>query len=314
MARVPPSAGSLSPATRRVELAADVPPALHPIQADIWRSDTVSPLARAVPLVNTQHNATVTQLEASAKWQALLELLGPRAMVDLLSSPNLALFGVLPRACYRQISGTVVYDLKPLSLLEKQLTPLDIQPSATLAGAESVSTIDCDRARPRCAGSPLKRRATTPAFLGLPTLPESPAAQPYLPSKRSLDSTEMARDDVYSIKRRRVLVPSASVPALAPPPATALPTPGRLPPRTFAKTRSETSLLGTGVGPFITVGPSAAQPSKRARQEVLLKPSQVELVRHRMHHAKPSRNGAGHIVYGLSKKSEFNQSAPGACD
>lgn len=294
--------GYLPSAPRRVEResAADILP--RPPQADIWRGDLVSPLACAIPLVNIQPNATVKEMETSPDWQALLDLIGPQALLDLLSSPSLALYVALPRGCYRQISGTVIYDLKPRSALDKQLDPLDTQ--VGIPRAESVSTVavDSETPRPRAGGSPLKRRATTPAFSGLATVQESPASTLVSPAKPLRNLQHTATDDGSPTKRRRLLGPSASVPALLAAPASTLPGPARLAARVFAKTRSETSLFGGSTAALSRIAPTAARLSKRFQRGVLLKPSHVEFVRHRMHHAKPSKDGRGNIAYGLSKK------------
>ncbi|GAA5992398.1 hypothetical protein JCM10908_000464, partial [Rhodotorula pacifica] len=63
-------------------------------------------------------NTIVAMLVSSRDWDTLAHRTGPDFLIQLFSSPDLALFAPLPNACLMQISGTPTADLRMLENLE----------------------------------------------------------------------------------------------------------------------------------------------------------------------------------------------------
>ncbi|BGP40727.1 Telomerase reverse transcriptase [Rhodotorula kratochvilovae] len=94
---------------------------------------------------NVFPNTVVSSLVTSLDWDTLASRIGPDALIDLLSSPSIALFVPLPNACFLQVSGVPVADLKPRDL-------------ATASAGQHVSSRTCHVRRKRKR----RRRGKTP--------------------------------------------------------------------------------------------------------------------------------------------------------
>ncbi|KAK4054671.1 Telomerase reverse transcriptase [Microbotryomycetes sp. JL221] len=83
--------------------------------------DSIVNLGRAVNFVKEQDNTIVTMLCSCPEWSTLLERVGPSPIIQLLSTPDVALFCPLPNACFLQVSGKPVLDLTPTLLKPKTI-------------------------------------------------------------------------------------------------------------------------------------------------------------------------------------------------
>lgn len=222
-------------------------------------------------------------------------------MASLLGRPELALFVALPNGCYRQLTGTSVYDLQPseggYEVGGKRSQEVERVGDAGV-DTQAADDLTAVGQRARVAASALKRCATT-ACDSLTTLPELEASfMAGLPAK-------IATPALPPAKRRRLLGSSASVPTLT------LPTSAQLEPPTGAQSSRLLSRSHSSGSVFTPASGIASALSKATLAEAplkvpvaLLKPSEVLFVRHRMHHAGPDQDKHRRISYGFSRKRE----------
>lgn len=129
---------------------------------------------------------------------SLLSSTGPHPLITLLASPTTALFTPLANACYLQVSGTSVSELKPHSLLEQAKSKLKRRSNGREGGRKR------RRGKKRAHDGDEQPRATTPTHPSPPiinvTSPHPSTLLPLPPPKRA-----------------RLLGPSISAPQLGSP-------------------------------------------------------------------------------------------------
>ncbi|SCZ90544.1 BZ3500_MvSof-1268-A1-R1_Chr9g10875 [Microbotryum saponariae] len=84
------------------------------VQVNVYRLDSVG-TGDTTKVVNDHVNTTLGSISISKNWLTLLRRIGINAMIHLLSSPDLAVFSLLPNGCLLQCSGTPLAELTTLA-------------------------------------------------------------------------------------------------------------------------------------------------------------------------------------------------------
>ncbi|GAA6058467.1 hypothetical protein JCM3770_002740 [Rhodotorula araucariae] len=249
-------------------------------------------------------NTVVSALVTSLEWDTLAARIGPDVLIDLLSSSSTALFVPLPNACFLQVSGIPVGELKPRDLT-----------AAAIAG-ECGPSRTCHERRKR------KRRRKGKATLEVVEDKEYEGVEGQEEGMSPMDV-----DDVTSVtpgssirpapspigisasssltKGVRAFGPARSGPVLglspfAPIPHASQALPQQVdqtslsPTKRLRPTQSSGSVFGTSSGP--------ERATKRRKHETIHSANSIVFSRHRMYHNRVAKVKGGRLPYGLPPK------------
>ncbi|BGP48846.1 Telomerase reverse transcriptase [Rhodotorula kratochvilovae] len=248
---------------------------------------------------NVFPNTVVSSLVTSLDWDTLASRIGPDALIDLLSSPSIALFVPLPNACFLQVSGVPVADLKPRDL-------------ATASAGQHVSSRTCHVRRKRKR----RRRGKTPTRdedkedeqdereaspMDVDIVPPSAPVSPFRPLPPRIEVSASPSPT----KRTRPLGPALSAPLLGISPFTSTQQASQaLPTQPLSTLLSSTKRLRPtqSSGSVFGVSSEGERASKRRRVETLHPANSIVFSRHRMYHNRVAKAKGGKLPYGLPTK------------
>ncbi|GAA5865197.1 hypothetical protein JCM1840_003940 [Sporobolomyces johnsonii] len=243
---------------------------------------------------NVFPNTIVSSLTSSREWHTLLSRIGPDTLINLLTNPTIALFSPLPNACYLQIAGVPLAELKPIEA--------ELHTTTSSKSTNGLKTHSRGKRKRRRRGKGAAedvgdedvemKNASTPPRAQPPTPPPPVTVTFVSPTPH---------------KRLRTLGPSVSAPSLG---SFALPAPQQTQTQTqpFPATqvspakRCRLSLRPTQSVTGAMEGGEAGKPVKRRKVETVNSANNVVFARYRMYHARASKGLDGKPAYGLSAK------------
>ncbi|GAA6017946.1 hypothetical protein JCM10207_002715 [Rhodosporidiobolus poonsookiae] len=269
------------------------------LTTDRTRDKSQNKQSRGPSIASVFPNTVVASLTSSPAWNGLTNRIGPDPLVELLSNPLVAMFTSLPNACYLQVSGVPVADLK---LIEEHYT-------AKSTSSSRRTHQRAKRKRRRCARG--HEEALKPAE-DQPVEEDDPADamevdEPIAETQPAVEPMPTVEVQVASPSpTKRFLRQTLSAPSLFPtgnqPFSQARPTPqalsqlsptksGRLPLRA---TQSLASIAETDS--------TSLRPAKRRKLLTLNPPNSIVFSRQRMYHNRLVKHKGGRYPYGFPVK------------
>ncbi|GAA5959406.1 hypothetical protein JCM21900_006848 [Sporobolomyces salmonicolor] len=243
---------------------------------------------------NVFPNTIVSSLTSSREWDTLLSRVGPDTLINLLSNPTIALFSPLQNACYLQIAGVPLAELKPI---EAELQATASYKSTN--GRKTHSRTKRKRRRRRKGAAEdsgdedvemKNASAPSPARPSAPPPPETVTFVPRSPQKR------------LPTHGHSVSVPFLGSSAFPAPQQTGTRTQPFLATQVSPMKRCRLGLRATQSVTGAMEGGEAGREVKRRKVETLNSANNIVFARYRMYHARASKGLDGKPAYGLSAK------------
>ncbi|GAA5826431.1 hypothetical protein JCM11251_002363 [Rhodosporidiobolus azoricus] len=251
---------------------------------------------RGPTFTNVFPNTIVSSLTSSAAWNGLLARLGPDTLIDLLSDPNIAIFSALPNACYVQLSGVPVAELK---LREEQ----GVKSTSARHSKRPVHQRAKRTRRRRCGtreeglkeeGQAVREAADEGAAMDIDCPPIPTPPKPPVPLINLAKSPSPVKPAIRPTVSAPDLTSSTAQPFLQSCPSTQLsthlsPTKRNRPP--LRATQSSVSLAGAD-----------ERPKKRRKLQTINSSNAIVFSRHRMYHNRLASSKGDAFPYGLPLK------------
>ncbi|CEQ41347.1 SPOSA6832_03072 [Sporobolomyces salmonicolor] len=251
---------------------------------------------------NVFPNTIVSSLTSSREWDTLLSRVGPDTLINLLSNPTIALFSPLQNACYLQIAGVPLAELKPIEA--------ELQATASCKSTNGRKTHSRTKRKRRRRGKGAAEdrgdedvemknaSAPSPARPSAPPPPETVTFVPRSPQKR------------LPTHGHSVSVPLLGSSAFPAPQQTGTRTQPFLATQVSPMKRCRLGLRATQSVTGAMEGGEAGRAVKRRKVETLNSANNIVFARYRMYHARASKGLDGKPAYGLSAKRNFSCSLP----
>ncbi|BGP16855.1 Telomerase reverse transcriptase [Rhodosporidiobolus nylandii] len=228
---------------------------------------------RGPSVTNVFPNTVISSLTSSAAWSTLLARVGPDPLIELFANPDIALFSPLPNACYLQVSGVPVADLKPLEDVSKS------QSASTSTGRPAHQRAKRKRQR-RCRAADERvdeaGGENASAAVDVMDLDESPSLHPPTPPRIEVAPPTPSK---------RPLRPFASAPLLQSPSKQPSSPPPHISSQVSPSKGSRLPLRATQSLASVVESLEASEPPKKRRKlETINSVNSLVFARHRMYH------------------------------